>query len=168
MQYVVSELPTESFGIFVFEDFVDSVVGDVGFIEAVDVVELVDGVVLVDVVGLVDVVELVVDELVDVLDLDDVTLFDDDELKSSVTLSFLVSILNPTWFCAKGVPWLMLPDLAFLPSTSGNFRFDPGISTIFGCGSFSILGSGALPMLAPGCKSLSVSMLTNSIRNVNN
>ena len=140
----------------VFEDFVDSVVGDVGFIDVVEVVELVDG------VDFVDLVDLVVVELVDVLDLDDVTLFDDDELKSSVTLSFLVSILNPTWFCAKGVPWLMLPDLAFLPPTSGNFRFDPGISPIFDCGSFSILGFGALPMLA------SVSMLTNSIKNVNN
>ena len=140
----------------VFEDFVDSVVGDVGFIDVVEVVELVDG------VDFVDLVDLVVVKLVDVLDLDDVTLFDDDELKSSVTLSFLVSILNPTWFCAKGVPWLMLPDLAFLPPTSGNFRFDPGISPIFDCGSFSILGFGALPMLA------SVSMLTNSIKNVNN
>ena len=119
----------------VFEDFVVSVVDDVGFMDVVEVVELVDG------VDLVELVDLVVVELVDVLDLDDVTLFDDDALKSSVTLSFLVSILNPTWFCAKGVPWLMLPDLAFLPSTSGNFRFDPGISTIFGCGSFSVLGS---------------------------
>ena len=153
--------------------FVDSVAGDVGFIEVVEVVELVDGVdlvvvelVVVELVNGVDLIDGV--DLVDVVDLDDVTLVDDDALKSSVTLSFLVSILNPTWFCAKGVPWLMLPDLAFLPSTSGNFRFDPGISTIFGCGSFSILGSGALPMLAPGCKSLSVSMLTNSSRNVNN
>ena len=143
----------------VFEDFVDSVVGDVGFIDVVEVVELVDG------VDLVELVDLVVVELVDVLDLDDVTLFDDDALKSSVTLSFLVSILNPTWFCAKGVPWLMLPDLAFLPPTSGNFRFDPGISPIFDCGSFSIFGSRARPMLACGCKSLSVSMLTNSVRN---
>ena len=121
-----------------FEGFVDSVVGDVGFIDVAEVVELVDGVDLVDVVELV-VVELVngVDlidgvDLVEVVDLDDVTLVDDEALKSSVTLSFLVSILNPTWFCAKGVPWLMLPDLAFLPSTSGNFRFDPGISPIFG------------------------------------
>ena len=122
----------------VFEGFVDSLVGDVGFIEVVEVVEVVE---LVDGVDLVELVDLVVVELVDVLDLDDVTLFDDDALKSSVTLSFLVSILNPTWFCAKGVPWLMLPDLAFLPPTSGNFRFDPGISTIFGCGSFSVLGS---------------------------
>ena len=128
----------------VFEDFVDSIVVEVGFIgvvEVVEVVELVNSVDLVDGVGLVDGVNLVVVEVVDVIDLDDVTLVDDDALKSSVTLSFLVSILNPTWFCAKGVPWLMLPDLAFLPSTSGNFRFDPGISTIFGCGSFSVLGS---------------------------
>ena len=98
----------------VFEDFVDSVVGDVGFIDVVEVVELVDGVDLIDGV-----------DLVDVVDLDDVTLVDDDALKSSVTLSFLVSILNPTWFCAKGVPWLMLPvfpDLAFLSFKSGNFR----------------------------------------------
>ena len=158
----------------VFKDILDSVVGDVCFIDVVEVVVLVDGVDLIDGVELVA-VELVVGEdlidgvevvdgvdLVDVVDLDDVTLFDDDELKSSVTLSFLVSILNPTWFCAKGVPWLMLPDLAFLPPTSGNFRFDPGISPIFDCGSFSILGFGALPMLA------SVSMLTISIKNVNN
>ena len=152
----------------VFEDFVDSVVGDVVFIDVVKVVELVDGVDLVDVVELVNGVDLIDGvDLVDVVDLDDVTLVDDDALKSSVTLSFFVSILNPTWFCAKGVPWLMLPDLAFLPPTSGNFRL-PGISPIFGCGSFSIFGSGALPMLASGCKSLSVSMLTNSIRNVNN
>ena len=118
----------------VFEDFVDSVVGDVGFIDVVEVVELVV-VELVDDVDLIDGVDLF-----DVVDLDDVTLVDDDALKSSVTLSFFVSILNPTWFCAKGVPWLMLPDLAFLPPTSGNFRL-PGISSIFGCGSFSIFGS---------------------------